>query len=135
LNNQFCTQFFSTPEASSCSWTSNVKDGLEYTRLDGNQRTRKIYKVTGGVEPYWNLAGDPYGIRAMAFRRAVDRLAEVTPNSTVGYIGFAGSVVEQQSPLSLNVPANVQTLKDAVSLRWHTSTRYDIAMAKTATTR
>jgi hypothetical protein len=69
-------------------------------------------------------SGDPYNARGMIIRNAIDYLAQTSPTSTAGVMGFANAVDNAQTLLQLNDPANVTQIKSMVRLDSLPSTNY-----------
>lgn len=79
------------------------------------------------------LAGDPYNARGAVIRNAIRYLAQKAPTSTAGVVGFAQTTQYPQSPLQLNVAANVTTVTGMVRLDSVPTTNYapPLSLAKT----
>lgn len=70
------------------------------------------------------LAGDPYMARGFVIQSAIDFIANTASISTVGAIAFGNAPLHQQSPLQMNVPANIKQVKDSIIVANEGSTNY-----------
>jgi hypothetical protein len=71
-----------------------------------------------------STSGDPFTQRGIALKEAIDFQALRAPNSTAGYIGFAGSVVDPVRPVKLNTQANIDRVKRNIVPRLLNNTNY-----------
>ena len=71
-----------------------------------------------------SFSGDPYEVRAQVIRSAIDYMAANSPLSTAGVTGFARSTMHALALQQLNVPANVQRVKDSALVESASYTYY-----------
>ena len=116
------TYYFSTRGCQSSSTTGTVL--VPFLNIS----VPKLNSRTGCYEN----SGDPFSQRVNAYRRSVEYMDSISDGSTAGYIGFAGSVTDQQSLLQLNSNANLNTLRNAAVVRHGFGTNYtqSLSLAK-----
>jgi hypothetical protein len=71
-----------------------------------------------------NSSGDPFTQRGIAFKEAIDFQAQRAPNSTAGYLGFAGGVLNRVRPLKLNTQANINAVEAGIQIQYANATNY-----------
>jgi hypothetical protein len=69
-------------------------------------------------------SGDPFTQRGIAFKEAIDFQAQRAPNSSAGYLGFAGGVLNRVRPLKLNTQANVNAVEAGIQIQYANATNY-----------
>lgn len=63
-----------------------------------------------------SLSGDAYAARGAVIQAAIDYIAQTSPGSTAGVVGFTTATSNPQPPLPMDVPANVVQAKTRVIL-------------------
>lgn len=109
-----------------CGYTNADLTGFGSITIPNDAGVRNINRVNPAKPPTTcnSFSGDPYTQRGIAFKEAIDFQAARAPKSTAGFMGFAANVINPIRPLVLNVTANVNRLKGAMTPSLNNSTNY-----------
>lgn len=109
-----------------CGFQSADSRGFGSITIPNATTVRTIPLINPAKSPATctNSSGDPFTQRGVAFKQAIEFQAQRAPNSTAGYLGFAGTVINRVRPLKLNTPTNVTTLEDGIQIRYENATNY-----------
>lgn len=116
--------------ATSGTMTYNV---FETTHGQAATPTTKTVNLLNSATGCRDWSGDPYNVRAVAVRQAIDSMARTSLISTAGYLGFAGGVRSPVAPLPVSVPANVTTLKNNIYIEFQGATNYSASLRQAKT--
>lgn len=95
-----------------------------------NTGTRQVSRINPNKTPTGcrDFSGDPFSQRALAFKSAIDFQAARAPDSRAGYLGFAGELSSTIAPRQLNTTANVNAVKNNITVGNLGSTNYLVAL-------
>jgi hypothetical protein len=108
-----------------------IFEGIAETTPTPKTVTIKQLQSNAGCRSF---SGDPYKIRATAFRQAIDAMvAGGATQSTAGYIGFYSTLRNPLAPRLLNSTANINAVKQFMNIEELGGTNYSapLRLAKT----
>lgn len=126
------TVYLSSTDGCPGYYNSSDLSGFGTLTVPSQSGTRMVPRINPAKNPdrcgNGSLSGDPFSQRALAFREAIDYQAIRAPESQAGYLGFAQYLAGTTPPLPLNSAANINAIKNYVSILNSGATNYLIAL-------
>ncbi|MDB5049835.1 MAG: VWFA-related protein [Fibrobacteres bacterium] len=114
-----------------CGFTNADVNGFGSITIPNDAGTRQVTRVNPAKLPTTcsSFSGDPFNQRGIAFKQAIDFQAARAPNSTAGFLGFAGTVRNPTiAPLKLNTPVNINRVKAGMVPSLNDGTNYKASL-------
>ncbi len=115
------TLFYYSMNNKPCS-NGGIKGNLTYMTQTGSKTIPSLNNNSGCAQ---QVSGDPYYARGEVIKEAIDFLVTNSPTSTAGAVSFNETTSHEQTPLPINVTANVNAIKSTVILDLSGGTFYE----------